>query len=723
MTEQTPKHPPVPPLPSEPIVPVAKPEGQRVSLEQAMVLAERLRTAGRLEQAENTLRQVLRARPRHAPALHLLGVVVHQRGQTELAIEFVSQAIEIDGRQPLYHSNRGEMCRIAGRLDEAIRAGERAVALDANAPSAWSNLGIAYYDKGDLDKAERCQKRAIKLNPRLVNALNNLGSIRRQQKDRDGAIDYYRQVLAINPDYPEANNNLGAVLLEEEHFEEAMKALQNAIRLRPRYADAYCNLGLALSGLEQMDPALQAFQQAVALRPAYVEAHIGIARILQEKGNLAEAFKAASTALKLAPAKAEVHCVLGGLHTEMGYPDRAEAAYAEALRLDGNMVRAHLGKGSLLMELGRLDEAEACFRRALEIEPEVTAARVSLTQVKKATRDDANLEALEQAAESIGTMPRARATSLHFALGKCYDDIGEYDRAFEHFEAGGRLKRSTLTYDADAFDQLIDSLIAFFDRAALDQLRGGGDPSDVPVFVLGMARSGTTLTEQIIASHPAVHGAGELPDLIDLANRPGDGAPVTTFPHNMKQFTRVDFSMLGKRYVEGLRRRAPAARRITDKMPANYLCIGLMQLALPNARIVHVRRHPVDTCLSGFSRLFSKGQPHSYDLVELGRYYRGYARLMDHWRSVLPGDAMLEVQYEDLVSDHEAQARRLIAYCGLEWDDACLDFFKHDRSIRTASVIQVRQPIYKTSLDRWKRYERHLAPLIDVLGDLVPKAG
>lgn len=247
-------------------------------------------------------------------------------------------------------------------------------------------------------------------------------------------------------------------------------------------------------------------------------------------------------------------------------------------------------------------------------------------------------------------------------------------------------------------------------RAAID--------SELPIFIVGMARSGTTLTEQIISSHPQVHGAGELPDLLNLARQP-QGASKTLFPHSMQMLTKADLGLMGGRYVTGLRERHAKANRITDKMPANFLAVGLIHLIVPNARIIHVKRNPIDTCLSGYSRLYSRGQAHSYDLAEIGAYYRGYARLMDHWHAVLPAGAILDVVYEDLVADNEAQARRLIDYCGLPWDDVCLQFHKNERVIRTASVTQVRQPIYNTSVARWKRYETHLGPLVDALGDLV----
>jgi hypothetical protein len=252
-------------------------------------------------------------------------------------------------------------------------------------------------------------------------------------------------------------------------------------------------------------------------------------------------------------------------------------------------------------------------------------------------------------------------------------------------------------------------------------LRGGGDPSRVPIFVLGMPRSGTTLTEQIIASHPEVYGAGELHDLLKVAHRniTGTTAPIV-FPDNLRSLDQPTLAAWGAEYVAGLQQRAPDARRITNKMPANFFAVGLVHLMLPNAKIIHVNRNPVDTCLSCFTRLFNHKQEHTYDLAELGQYYVHYARLMEHWRKVLPAGAFLDVNYEDIVADQESQARRLIEYCGLEWNDACLDFHNTKRSIRTASLTQVRQPIYTTSVERWRHYEKFLEPLLDALGDLAP---
>jgi hypothetical protein len=311
--------------------------------------------------------------------------------------------------------------------------------------------------------------------------------------------------------------------------------------------------------------------------------------------------------------------------------------------------------------------------------------------------------------------------SLHFALGKCHDDTKDYDKAFPHFLAGCKLKRAKLTYDPANAVRQFAGVMEIFDKATIDRLRGAGDPSDVPVFVLGMPRSGTTLTEQIIASHPDVYGAGELHDLLRIAERNITGATTpVTFPDNLRALDQKTLTAWGTEYVAGLKQRAPNAKRITDKMPANFFAVGLIHLMLPNAKIIHVNRNPVDTCLSCFTRLFNRKQEHTYDLAELGQYYVHYARLMEHWRKILPAGAFLDVQYEDIVANQETQARRMVEYCGLEWNDACLDFHNTKRSIRTASVTQVRQPIYKTSVERWRHYEKFLGPLLDALGDLVP---
>ncbi|MDI1301666.1 MAG: tetratricopeptide repeat protein [bacterium] len=692
---------------------------QKITLDRAMDLASQHHAAGRLQQAEVQLRHILEAQPGHAFALHLLGVIAHQAGKTEDAIGLISKAIKSLPTVPQFFSNLGEMCRSVGRLDEAIKHGRMATALDPAAASAQSNLGIAHYDRKEYDEAEACQLRALSLDPGLVAALNNMGSIRRERKDKEGAVAWYRKALAVAPQHMESINNLGAVLCEQDKPEEALEILLGALRINPNYAEAHCNIGNAFLLLEQFDKALIAFNRALALKPDYPEAYQGLARLHQEQRNLDEAEAMANRALALNPEKAEIYSLLGGIHIENGHPEKAEMAYAKALALDATLVSAHLGRGQLLMEEGKMDASEAAFLHALSLEPDCLAARLSLTQVKKVKDGDENMAVLVHEADKIGDMSDTRAMSLHFALGKCYDDTRQYESAFSHYLKGCSLKRKHIQYSAEGNELTVRNIIESFSRDTIDSLRGNGCPSDLPIFVLGMPRSGTTLTEQIIASHPLVHGAGELHDLLEVACINRDGTP-GEYPFSVKGITPDELRMRGEKYVASVQARNPSARHITDKMPANFNCLGLIHLMLPNAKIIHVKRNPVDVCLSGFTRLFNRSQHQSYDLVEMARYYRSYEALMEHWRSVLPADAFYEVQYEELVADNENQARALIAWCGLEWNDACLESHKTERNVRTASVAQVRQPIYNSSVERWRKYEPYLGPLLETLGDLVP---
>jgi tetratricopeptide (TPR) repeat protein len=472
--------------------------------------------------------------------------------------------------------------------------------------------------------------------------------------------------------------------------------------------------------LEQYDTALTAFNQTLVLSPDNPRALIGLAHVYKELDRLDEARATVDRALYLAPEKAEAHVLSGDIWAKLEQYQKAEAAYRRALAMDEKLIGAHLGMGRLQMELGQLDAAQESYRKAMEITPEAVAPHVFMAQVTKIKPGDPTLERLEGEAEHLDSMPGTKAMSLHFSLGKAYDDLKEYDKAFPHFAAGCKLKRARIQYDPDNHENACNNIREFFSRETIDRLRGGGDPSDVPIFVLGMPRSGTTLTETIIASHPDVYGAGELNDLLAIANRPREGVKSDGFPLSMRDITREDLTSAGARYIAGLRERSATARHITDKMPANFLAVGLIHLMLPNAKIIHVRRNAADVCLSCYTKMFNHSQLHTYDLTEMGRYYVNYAKLMEHWRAVLPQEAFLDVQYEELVTDKEAQTRRLIDYCGLEWNDACLESHKTERNIKTASVTQVRQPVYTSSIERWRRYERHLGPLFEALGEYSP---
>ena len=612
----------------------------------------------------------------------------------------------------------------AGSYAEVESRARRLLGLYPDFGFGWKLLGSALQIQGQ--NALPAFQKAVELLPREADAHYNLGVALKGHGLLVDAAASYRQALKIKPDYVEAHNNLGNVLKDLGQFDEAVDCYRHALQLKPDSAEAHFNLANILNYAGQFENALACYRQAVVLRPNYAEAYNNMAMVQRELERFDDAIASIRKALEIKPRYAEAYNNLGVVLSDTEQQDAAVESYRQALQIDPGCIEAMIGLGRLCLENGDFAEAEKHCQEVLGIRADSMDARFLLARARKTTAGDDNfaaLQAMEKAAQLGGSpMPHDEAVSLHFALGNCFDDVGDHDQAFGHYLQGCKLKRATLQYEAAQMTRYFDSIMRVFDRDTLARLRGSGDPSSVPIFVLGMPRSGTTLTEQIIASHPAVHGAGELPDLMTIAKRDIAGTGVH-FPDNIPALDQPTLNAWSGEYVAGLRRRAPDAAHITDKMPANFLGIGLIYLMLPNAKIIHVSRNPVDTCLSCFTKRFSRGHAYSYDLAELGHYYADYARLMAHWRQVLPEGAFLDVRYEDLVTDNEAQARRLIAYCGLEWNDACLKSHETKRSIRTASVAQVRQPIYTTSVERWRKYERYLKPLLDELGDLAGTQG
>jgi tetratricopeptide (TPR) repeat protein len=368
--------------------------------------------------------------------------------------------------------------------------------------------------------------------------------------------------------------------------------------------------------------------------------------------------------------------------------------------------------GNALREQGRIAEARAAFVAALEANPASTVAYYNLAETQTFLPGDPCFVAMAKLAENSAVLTGTEQAQLEFALAKAHADIGAHARAAEHLLRANAIARARVPYDETSMLGLFGRIRGVFTAEMIERHAGHGDPSTTPVLIVGMPRSGTTLIEQILASHPNVFGAGELMDLPAMIYAVRDaGGAIAHFPEFAGALEPGGLRLFGAAYAKGLRDRAPSAERVTDKLPANFLHVGLVHLALPRARIIHVRRHPLDTCLSCFAKLFANELHFTYDLAELGRYYRAYERLMAHWREVLPSEAMLEVDYEDVVSDTKTQVRRLLAYCGLAWDDACLRYYESRRPVRTASAVQVRQPLFSSSIGRWKAYERMLAPL------------
>jgi len=600
----------------------------------------------------------------------------------------------------------------------------RARALAGRYPASglvWKLLGASLQMQGK--NALAVLQKTVGLMPNDAEVHFNLGVIQASLGQSSDAVISFRRVLAIKPNYPLAQYLLGNVLWSIGQLEAAVTCYSKAIEHKPEHADAHYNLGNVLRDLGSFDGAVTSYRRYLMLKPDSASAYNNLGSALRSSGNLEAAIESYRKAVAIKPDYFEAHSNIGHVLQDLGQLEDALKSYRRALEINPVCTGAMLGMGLLHTVDGEMAKAEEAFLGVLEIDSNNLSARLQLAGVQKVRPGDENLAALIATEEAVRnnrlSMPYDQKVFLHFVLGDCFDDLGEHDKAFPHFLEGCRLKRATFVYDAKQMTRHFDEVIRVFDQKTVDRLCGGGNPSKAPIFVLGMPRSGTTLTEQIISSHPEVYGAGELPDMVQIAHR----AAATTmgFPGNILALDRRNLTQWADDYVAALHRRAPDARYITDKMPDNFMFIGLIHAMLPNARIIHVNRNPVDTCLSCFTKLFGGPLKHTYDLAELGRYYVDYARLMDHWRCVLPAGSFLDVQYEDIVADQEAQTRRMLDFCGLEWNDACLDFYKQKRSIDTASLAQVRRPIYKSSMERWRPYEKYLGPLLDALGDLSPK--
>lgn len=686
----------------------------QLSLAQALKEAYAAQARGDYPATAKFALAVLKAEPRADAAHHLMAIVLHHKGDVDEAIKALRRASALAPRNGLYLSNLCEMLRQIGQLDQAVACGRRAALHAPQLISAHCNLGIALYDQKDYDQAEASQLRALALDPTSARALNNLGSIALKRDDLALSETFYRRALAADPAYTEGLCNLATVLVDREKPQEALDLL------RPREAQCRTNpewhraIARAWLALDNLDPAEIGFRRAMLLKPGIAASHLGLAEVLYKKNQSELSLIEAQRAQELDPKSAAALCQVGQCEADLGRIDKARALFDRAIELEPKAVGALIARGHLSMEMGDAKAASADFAAARLAKPDFVGALLAELKLRKVTPDDPGLAELEQHIAELGTALPDKATAMFYALGKCYDDIGRYDAAFSAFSQGAALKRAKVKYDANAYDAAIDQVIGAFDPAALDRLRQEALPDARAIFVIGMPRSGTTMTESILASHPDVVGAGELPFLPRLL--PMMATEASPAVHSLIAGPPAD---VARRFVDYLGAGAEATAthpRFTDKMPCNFQYAGLIHALLPNARIIHIMRDPVDTCLSNFTRLFDRSQYHSYDLVELARYYRAYQRVMDHWAKVLPPDAIHHLRYEDLVDDTEGNARKMLAACGLEWTDACLRFQDQKRRVRTASVTQVREAVYKTSVQKWRSYEAHLTPLLQGLG-------
>ena len=628
---------------------------------------------GDLPQAEAMYRELARQVAGHPEVHHLLGLVLHQQGRDNEARFELQAAIRAFDAAPHYHDALGAVLRASGDLDAAIDCHRRAAALDDKHLPALTNLGLALHAAGRFQQSADAFRRVVELQPELAQAHGNLGIAQQSLGDLTGALASFRRSCELAPQHAQAWNNLGAALQQGGDLDGAADAFERALAQAPGLARVHYNLSRLQFTRNEFDAAQASARRAVELDPRDADHHVQLAMVLRANGQLEESMALLRNALEIAPD----HPV------------------------------AHNDLGVTLLIHGQFEQAEQHLLAAVERAPLLSIAYENLARVRRYGPGDAAL--MGKLERLLASEPRLGDTGrmhLQFALGKMWDDRDEPQRAFPHLEAANRAVRARTPWDAAARSHYVDRLMQVFDAGWFARF-GAADthPSDAPVLIVGIPRSGTTLVEQILASHPRVRGLGEIEFFENLAQVMPErlGLVGQSYPECARALVASDLGAIAQSYLSQTFAEPGDALRFTDKNPLNFDHLGMAAVMFPHARIVHVTRHPLDTFVSLYTTHFARDNAFAYDLDDIAAFYRDYQRVMQHWRACL-GERMHEVAYEDLVMQQEPSSRALIAFCGLDWDPVCLDFHRTRRVVATASHWQVRQRLYAGAVGRWRRY-------------------
>ena len=693
--------------------PHSNPQDPQISIQDALVQANAHWNAGQAEQAEVICQRILSIWPGQSDALHLMGLMAHAFNHSDLAIGYLRKASDGPRAPAIYLSNLAEMLRQKGSLLEAEEYARRALQADNTLPAIWNNLGIILQEVGKLDEARLCLEKLLSLEPKNPRAHNNLANTFKHLGKFGLAKTNWLKALEIDPEYPEPYSNLANLLGQMAQHDEAIAYSRKAIELNPRQADAYLNIAAIETSCNRHTEALHWLESLLGFAPNHINGLSAKALSLMHLDQHEEALACINIAVTQAPHHAEAVNARGFILQAMGNSKQAIEAFKIAATLPGLINEKAITNLALLhMHDGETDEANRIFDQALDAYPtsaNIWFNRSDLTTFKPG---DPEIAKMEEVLNAIEFPTDNDKLLMHFALGKAYLDIGESDKAFAHLNLGNQMKRATFSFNVNSTAQWLDQIKAVFTKEYIEQGQSKAPRAalDTPIFIIGMPRSGTSLIEQILASHPAVHGAGEL----KYVQRIVDG--FASYPNINPPLDSDGAAALGNEYLKKITPLSQGRSIVVDKMPANFLHVGFIHMMLPHARIIHCQRNPVDTCLSLYSKIFGDEQMFAYDLTELGQFHLEYESLTDYWRKVIPASHFTDVQYESVVEDIETEARRLLDFLGLPWDPACLDFYKTKRTVKTASTNQVRQPVYKSSSGRWRKHAAQLQPLLKALG-------
>ena len=663
------------------------------------------------------------------------------------------------GIAPNPHPSFAEGIRRAHALLRAGRAAtaERQLrALEAQFPGEVNCLwliGVALLDQDKISESIATLERVLTAAPDFHNARIDLARTYRRQGNADRAREEVRRVLEVMPHHHHAWLAYGDVLVDLQKYPDASVAFERArltdpqrarieaasaalvaderrkaeglfrevLREDPSHVAALCGLAALSLHADRPQDAERLLRHALKQSAHIPLAYRGLGPALVQLGRLKEAEAAARHLEKMEPESPQTWVLIASVATLLMRQEEALEAYERAAQLKPEEVGLRMSAGHVQKTLGRRRDSEASYKAALQMDPGRGEAYWSLADLKNYTFSDEEIAAMQGLLASDKRGARSNEAQLHFALGRAFEQRQDYEQAFVHYAEGNALRRLDAPFDIDGFERRSGRIRAFFDENFFAARRGSGDPSAAPIFIVGLPRSGSTLVEQILASHSQVEGTMELPNILNMVGQFDDLSTARDgYPETVGRASPAQLTALGRRYLEETAALRSGRTHFTDKLPNNFSHIGLIHAILPHAIIIDARRHPMDACFSTFKQHFAEGQTFSYSLNHLGRYYRSYLSFMDHWDRVLPG-RVLHLQYEELVREPEANIRRLLEHCGLPFEPACLSFHETRRPVRTASAEQVRQPLYRSGVGYWRHFERQLEPLRQALGDCLER--
>lgn len=652
--------------------------------------AHRFIQAGDLNHAEQRLQQVIAADKSQSEAWNLLGWIQSQQKNFTAAVESIG----------------------------------RAIGIHPNEPSLHRNLGFVHQSAGELMQAAACFERAIQLAPDDANAHNELGVVLRAKQEYEAAANHLHEAIRLQPRVPLYRQNLAEVLGSLKQFDEAVRQYEEAIAMAPADTGLVNGLGVMLQESGKHNEAIDCFRQALAAAPNHPLYENNLASALQSIGEDEQAIVHYENILRSMPESSDTHVNIGNFHLARNALEEAAHHFGCAIQIEPDHCVAHNNLGSTLLDQGKFSEAATHFEKSLQSNPEYAPAYFNLSDLALSNKfrfTDEQILKIQKLVAS-GNLPPDSASAMLFAVGNHFDSLDNYGEAFRAYQVANDIQSQinaskNRSLDLEAREKLTETIIQFFNKDYFDNLPAGGSASEIPIFVVGMPRSGSTLIEQIISSHPAAVAAGELEEIGRLATKilPRRMNSDKDFPLCLQDSKQSVIQELAEEYLDFLRKHDAAAphwdqlSRVVDKMWHNFFHLGFLYTLFPQARIIHSQRNAMDIGLSCFMRRLHAVH-WSWDLEQIGIFYRLYDQLMQHWREVLPCP-IYEVEYETLTQDPEAETRKLIEFCGLPWDDRCLAFYENETAVRTASRIQVREPIYQSSIGRWKNYATELAPL------------